>query len=69
MSRVRTPLHPQKNEIMETLKQKWIKVLHNPYYILAWVALIAFTVIVFTSCNPKVCPTYAKNNSEHEKVG
>ena len=68
MSRVRTPLHRQKNETMETLKQKWTKALHNPYYILAWIALIVFAVFVFTSCQPKNCPAYAKNNIEVKNI-
>lgn len=67
MSRVRTPLLPQNFETMETLKQKWIKALHNPFYILAWVCLITFMVLVFSSCQPKACPAYAKNNTEQSK--
>jgi len=53
---------------METLKQKWTKALHNPYYILAWIALIVFAVFVFTSCQPKNCPAYAKNNIEVKNI-
>ena len=49
---------------METLKQKWVKALHNPFYIIAWAVLITFTILVLTACQPKICPAYAKNTEK-----
>ena len=51
-----------------TLKEKWRIALRDPAYLLCIGIVLLLLTVVLTSCQPKICPAYAKNNIELQKT-
>jgi hypothetical protein len=58
-----------KYKMTTSIKERWRIALHDPVYLLCIGIVLILLTAVLTSCQPKNCPAYAKNNTEYGKTG